>query len=181
VKDREAEFVKEVIAYNPDENLIIRKQLQKVLTIIKNREATKNATRTAERNFPKGAQIFRSTCQPCHGVDGNGTASLAPPLNKSEWVNGDKNKLIPIVLFGLTGPIKVNGHIYTKPEINGDMPGIGQNIEFNEGDISILLNYIRNAWGNSAEPVKSDDVGMTRIKFPNRQKSFTMEELNQLK
>jgi glucose/arabinose dehydrogenase/mono/diheme cytochrome c family protein len=181
LKDRESDFLKEVIAYTPDENLVIRKQLEKVLTIIKNRDATKNATKTAERNFPKGAQIFRSTCQPCHGADGNGTPSLAPPLNKSEWVNGDKNKLIPIVLFGLTGPIKVNGHIYTKPEINGDMPGIGQNIEFNEGDIAILLSYIRNAWGNSAEAVKPDDVGKARLKFPNRQRSFTMEELNQLK
>lgn len=181
VKDREAEFLKEVISFNPDENLIIRKQLQKVLATIKAREATKNATRTAERDFPKGAQIFRSTCQPCHGADGNGIASLAPPLNKSEWVNGDKNKLIPIVLFGLTGPITVNGHVYTKPEINGDMPGIGQNIEFNEGDIALLLSYIRNAWGNKAEAIKSDDVGKARLKFPNRQKSFTMEELNQIK
>jgi len=125
--------------------------------------------------------VFTSLCQTCHGPDGNGVSALAPPLNGSNWVQGDKNKLIPIVLYGLTGPIKVAGKMYQSPEINGDMPGIGANKEFSDEDIAQVLSFIRNAWNNKATPITANDVKEQRAKFTDRQKTFTMEELNSLK
>ncbi len=65
-----------------------------VVNDIKN-PGSKNSA-ALKREFPKGVAIFTSVCQTCHGADGNGIKSLAPPLNKSEWVVGDKNKFIPI-------------------------------------------------------------------------------------
>jgi len=180
LNNREAEFVKEVIAFNSDSSLVIRRQLQKVLANIRNKENAKN-TRAPEKDFPRGASIFKSTCQPCHGADGNGVIALAPPLNSSEWVNGDKGKFISIVLFGLSGPIKVNGKIYTIPEVTGEMPAIGQNREFADEDISQLLSFIHNSWNNTTEKINASDVGAIRLKFQGRQKSFTVEELNGLK
>jgi mono/diheme cytochrome c family protein len=137
--------------------------------------------RALEREFPKGSTIFKSFCQTCHGADGNGIKSLAPPLNNSNWVNGDKNKLIPIVLFGLTGPVKVNGTIYGPPEINGDMPGIGNNTEFSDEDLAQLLSFLRRSWRNNADKVTVADIKKVRTKYKGRQKVFTEAELNRIK
>lgn len=174
---REEAFKKSLAAVVPNSDLRINKQLQKVITAYKNTQKNRNPELLASQ-FPRGSAIFRSTCQTCHGADGNGTPSLAPPLNKSQWVTGDKNKLISIVLFGLTGPINVNGHVYEAPEIAGDMPGIGHNDELNDEDIAQLLSFIRQSWQNDAAKVDKKDILNIRNKYKGRQKTFTMEELD---
>src|SRR3546814_19909520 len=65
--------------------------------------------------------LFKNICQACHGPDGKGIQSMAPPLNRSEWVTGDKHRLTAIVLFGLTGPVEVHGHVYDQDDITGEM------------------------------------------------------------
>ena len=127
--------------------------------------------------YPKGSAIFQTVCQTCHGADGNGVTALAPPLNGSNWVQGDKNKLIPIVLYGLTGPIRIAGKLYKSPEINGDMPGIGSNKDFSDEDIAEILSFIRASWNNKAGQINATDIGPIRKKYNGRQKAFTMEEL----
>jgi mono/diheme cytochrome c family protein len=129
------------------------------------------------KEYPRGEGIFKSVCQTCHGADGNGVTALAPPLNGSNWVQGDKNKLIPIVLYGLTGPIRIAGKLYKSPEINGDMPGIGSNKDFSDEDIAEVLSFIRASWNNKAGRINTADIGPIRKKYNQRQKAFTMEEL----
>ncbi|WP_018614605.1 DUF7133 domain-containing protein [Segetibacter koreensis] len=180
LQNKEAAWYKEILSINPDTSIAINKRLKKVIDDISKAKNNSN-TKNIAKKFPKGVALFGSVCQTCHGVDGNGVPSLAPPLNGSNWVLGDKNKLIPIVLYGLTGPVKVAGKVYKSPEINGDMPGIGQNKEFSEDDIAQVLSFIRNAWSNKAEKISAGDITNTRSKFKDRQKSFTMEELNKLK
>lgn len=160
-----------------DTALRINKQLQKVITAFKNTQKNRNPEALAKQ-FPGGSAIFRSTCQTCHGADGNGTASLAPPLNKSQWVTGDKNKLISIVLFGLTGPVNVNGRVYQAPEISGDMPGIAHSDEINDEDIAQLLSFIRQSWQNDAGKIEKKDVSAIRAQLKGRQKAFTAAELD---
>lgn len=174
-KDQEAALLEEVIAWNPDTNLVIRRNLQKVLKDIANRRKASQGDALA-KEFPRGNLIFKTVCQTCHGADGEGIQSLAPPLNHSEIVTGKKERLIAIVLFGLTGPVEVNGKLYKAPEISADMPGIGSNDEFSDGDIAQLMSFIRNAWGNKAERVTEKDILSVREKYKGRQKSFTMEE-----
>ena len=129
------------------------------------------------KEYPRGAGIFKSVCQTCHGADGNGVTALAPPLNGSNWVQGDKNKLISIVLYGLTGPVRIAGKLYKSPEINGDMPGIGANKDFTDEDIAEVLSFIRASWNNKAGKINAADIGPIRKKYNQRQKAFTMEEL----
>lgn len=174
-KDREAALLEEVIAWNPDTNLVIRRHLQKVLSDITNRRKASQGDALG-KEFPRGNLIFKTVCQTCHGADGEGIKSLAPPLNHSEIVTGKKERLIAIVLYGLTGPVEVNGKVYKAPEISADMPGIGSNDEFSDGDIAQLMSFIRNAWGNKAEKVTEKDILSVREKYKGRQKSFTMEE-----
>jgi mono/diheme cytochrome c family protein/glucose/arabinose dehydrogenase len=181
LQNKEVAYYKEALTYNADTSLAINKRLKKVIDDIakaKNNSNTKNIA----KEYPKGIALFSSICQTCHGPDGNGVPTLAPPLNGSGWVTGDKNKLISIVLYGLTGPVKVAGKVYKAPEINGDMPGIGQSKEFTDSDIAELLNFIRHSWSNKGkDKISPADVTNTRTKLKDRQKPFTTDELNKLK
>ena len=178
--NKEDAFYKEALAINPDTGTTFNHRLKSVITNIAKAKNSSNLNKLA-KEYPRGATLFQSVCQTCHGADGNGINSLAPPLNGSNWVQGDKNKLIPIVLYGLTGPVKIAGHLYKSPEINGDMPGIGSNGSLSDEDIAQVLSFIRNAWNNKAPKIEATDIANTRKKFSNRQKTFTMPELDQLK
>lgn len=175
LKDQESEFYGEIIKVNPDTSFAINKRLKKVIDDI---QKAKTSKMDLAKDYPRGSAIFKTFCQTCHGADGNGVTSLAPPLNNSEWVTGDKSKLNAIVLYGLTGPIKIGNKLYKSPEINGEMPGIAANTQFSDQDIAELLNYIRNSWNNKGEKVDIKDVTSIRNKFKGRQKPFTMVELN---
>ncbi len=132
------------------------------------------ALRTA---LPRGYKIFNTVCQTCHGKKGEGIASMAPPLNESNWVNGNKKAFISIVLYGLTGPVEVHGKMYKAPEINGDMPGIGASDEFSDADIAQLLTFLRSAWNNKADKISAADIQQVRKANNGRQKPFTAPEL----
>ena len=43
---------------------------------------------------------------------GKGLAGIYPSLAESDWINGDPDRLIRIVLHGLSGPIEVNGKLF---------------------------------------------------------------------
>ncbi|TKC06378.1 DUF7133 domain-containing protein [Pedobacter frigoris] len=174
---KEEVFKQSIAKELPDSNLRINKQLQRAINNFKSTQKNRDPELIAKL-YPKGAALFLSSCQTCHASDGNGIKSLAPPLNKSEWVNGDKSKLISIVMFGLTGPIKVNGHVYESPEISADMPGIGHSEEISDEDIAQVLNFIRNSWQNDASKIDVKEVGAIRTKYKGREKAFTEEELN---
>ncbi|WP_411273498.1 c-type cytochrome [Daejeonella sp.] len=178
VKNEETAYSKDFFSLNSDTGLVLNKRLKKVITDYE--KAKRNKTDLAAQ-YPRGASIYKSFCQTCHGLDGNGVSSLAPPLNNSEWVVGDKNKLNAIVLYGLRGPIQIGPKLYKAPEINGDMPGIASNTDFSDNDIAQLLNYIRNSWSNRGEIIVPKDVIEIRNKFKGRQIPFTMEELNLMK
>ena len=179
LQDQEESFQKELLTWAPDSSLAINQKLQGVIATIKSNRASKDH-QVLLKEFPKGAALFTSSCQTCHGPDGNGVAGLAPPLNGSEWVTGDKNKLISIVLFGLTGPVKVKGHLYKAPEINGDMPGIGYDKDLPNEDVAQVLSYIRRSWQNNADKISAEEVSKVRQELKTRQKAFTIEELSKL-
>ncbi|HEX5153275.1 MAG TPA: c-type cytochrome [Parafilimonas sp.] len=180
LQDKEEAFYKEVLAINPDTSFLFNQHLRKVRSDIAKAKLQSNQKKIAAM-YPRGAAIYGSLCQTCHGAEGNGVNALAPPLNKSAWVTGDKNKLIPIVLYGLTGPVNVDNHLYKSPEVGGDMPGIGSNDEYGDKDIADILNYIRNSWNNTGNKITADDITNTRKKYNGRQKPFTAEELESIK
>ena len=109
--------------------------------------------------FAEGRQKYLATCSGCHGVDGKGINRFAPPLRASEWVLGDATTLSLIVLHGMEGPMVVAGKKYDAPTILPVMPA---HSTMGDADIASILTYIRNEWGNQAEPVLSRFVFSTR-------------------
>ena len=94
-------------------------------------------------------------CMACHGPNAEGTV-IAPPLAKSNWVNGPVENLIRIQLRGLQGPINVSGKAYTTPV---PMPAQAQQTD---EQIAAVLTYVRNSFGNSAPAVKPEQVKALR-------------------
>jgi mono/diheme cytochrome c family protein len=170
---KEAEFQKELAA---DSSTVISKRLKKLMDELSKKSVS---NLDVSKEYPKGANLFRSICQTCHGADGNGINGLAPPLNKSDWVTGDQSRLVKVLLYGLAGPIKVGERLYKAPEISGEMPGIASNTSFSDEDIAQVANYIRNSWSNKADKVSSKSVTEIRAKYKSREKAFTEAELNQ--
>jgi len=177
LQDREEAFQKEIAPIAPDASLAINQRIQRVITAIQNAKNNSDP-KVLARLYPRGAAIFNTVCKTCHGEDGNGVASLAPPLNKSEIVNGDHDIMISILLKGLTGPVNIAGHLYKAPEISGEMPGFADNKDFTDADIAQILNYVRRSWQNTGDRVNAGNVKAIRAKLADRQKSFTMDELD---
>jgi glucose/arabinose dehydrogenase len=101
-----------------------------------------------------GAKVYRSYCSACHQRDGKGDGSRFPPLGGSEWVSGDKKRLIEVLLKGLEGPIKVNGTPY-----NGLMV---PHTFLSDQEVAEVLTYIRTTFGNHAGAVAPDEVDRIR-------------------
>lgn len=89
----------------------------------------------------KGLVIYRSTCAPCHGADGEGIQYLAPPLNGSEYVSGPTARLAMIILNGLQGPIHIKGQLY---KFNGIMPNFRN--DFTDEEIAGIIDYLHNSF-----------------------------------
>lgn len=175
---REEAFQKEMLNILPDTALAINKRIGRVVAAIEDSKLNSDPALMA-KYYPRGVAIFGTVCKTCHGEDGNGVTALAPPLNKSEIVNGDKTVMISILLKGLTGAVKINGHVYKAPEISGEMPGFADNKDFSDDDLAQVMNFVRRSWQNKGSKVNASDVKALRVKLASRQKNFTIDELQQ--
>jgi mono/diheme cytochrome c family protein len=99
----------------------------------------------------EGSILFNSYCASCHQRDGKGDNNRFPPIAGSEFVTGDKSKLIGIILNGMQGEVKVNGKTY-----NGFMPPHAEILD--DHAIASIATYIRNNFGNHAGTVGTLEV-----------------------
>jgi len=109
--------------------------------------------RIAKRTTAKGAELFNTVCAACHQRDGQGNDRF-PPLAGSEWVTGDKKRLINVVLQGLEGEIKVKGKSY-----NNVMPKLDN---LKDEDIAQILTYVRQNFGNNSSAISTTEVRTVR-------------------
>jgi len=107
-----------------------------------------------------GAAVYQQICAACHGTNGQGVVPSAPPLANSEWATGPENRLIRLVLQGMSGTITVNGTTYQPPAILPEMPGLAAGL--NDDQIASALSYIRNSWGHSAALISPAQVATVR-------------------
>ncbi|MEO7800487.1 MAG: c-type cytochrome [Ginsengibacter sp.] len=125
-----------------------------------------------------GEGNFKTFCGTCHGQNGEGIPKVAPHLAGSNWaMNPDSSIAIRIVLDGLTGSINVTDKFYGPPDYATSMPGLRYNIETNNGVVASVITYIRNAWGNKANPVTVENVAAIRAATQQRTTSYTEPEL----
>ena len=106
-----------------------------------------------KQSINDGKEVYAGLCIACHLSEGQGIGSVFPPLAKSDYLMDDLDRSIKQLIDGSTGEIVVNGIKY-----NGTMPATG----LDDKDITNVLNYIRNSWGNEGDIVKIEKVKKVR-------------------
>jgi glucose/arabinose dehydrogenase len=98
----------------------------------------------------EGQKDYVIYCGGCHQSNGLGATGRFPSL-VSDWVTGDKNRLIDVIIHGLHGSIEVNGELFS-----GTMPAH----DFLPDDkIASILTYVRQKFGQ-----QSDSISVLEVK-----------------
>lgn len=100
-----------------------------------------------------GKKVYDSYCLACHQSGGGGVPGMYPPLTDTAWL-ADEEKLIEIVLEGLSGEIRVNGETY-----NQMMP---THNFLSDKEIAAVLNYVRKTFGGKETTIQPEQVAALR-------------------
>ncbi|BCX50164.1 hypothetical protein HAHE_40720 [Haloferula helveola] len=136
-----------------------------------------NLKGAALASYGRGKELYHgeAACVGCHGADGAGLPNLGPPLDGSEWVTGDPERLLKILLHGMTGPVKVAGETYNPPAA---MPGLSFNPAMTDARLADITTYIRNEWDNKASAVEAGTAKKVRAATAERSgRPWTADEL----
>lgn len=120
-----------------------------------------------------GEAEYQAVCMVCHQADGKGLAGVYPPLAGSEWVTGDPNVAIAIILHGLQGEITVAGQTYNQVMASW--------ASLSDAQIAAILTHERSSWGNSAAAVTPEQVAAVRSATSSRTGPWTVAELKSAK
>ncbi|MEO9894470.1 cytochrome c, partial [Aurantibacter sp.] len=101
-----------------------------------------------------GEKLYYQYCSACHQTNGKGASGRFPPLVNTDWVLGDSNRLIKVLLRGMEGSLEINGEVF-----NGVMP---QHSFLKDKEVAQILTYIRSNFGNSASKITAKQVAETR-------------------
>lgn len=117
--------------------------------------STAQSKKPAVKPVPKlaGQLIYEQNCLTCHQANGSGVPNLNPPLRETDWVLGDKTRLINVVLKGLQGQ-EIEGDVYDNAMPAHDF--------LTDVQIADVLTYIRSSFGNKASAIISDEVKIVR-------------------
>lgn len=101
-----------------------------------------------------GKKVYDQFCKACHMDDGAGVQGMNPPLVGTDWVLGDKERLIKVVLNGLNEPVEINGDIYQNAMASHNF--------LDDQQIADVLTYVRQSFGNDASAVEATEVAAIR-------------------
>ncbi|NND83325.1 MAG: c-type cytochrome [Gammaproteobacteria bacterium] len=107
-----------------------------------------------EERLANGKAVYMSNCAACHQAEGQGLPGAFPPLAKSDYLSGDRKQALKAAMFGLSGPITVNGQQY-----NAVMPSMGYLADQQLADV---LTYVLKSWGNEGAAVSVAEVAALR-------------------
>jgi mono/diheme cytochrome c family protein len=146
------------VMYKGDKNKfgdaqLAKMELREQRSYIKTPDVVKDNLQRGDRLA--GSILYTTYCANCHQSNGKGDDSRFPPLAGSDWVIGDKTRLINTILNGLEGEIKVNGQSW-----QGLMPAHSKILD--DHAIASISTYIRQSFGNKASAVSALEVSKLR-------------------
>ncbi len=137
---------------------------------------TKTDLEGAEKElFVMGEEIYNREgfCVTCHQPDGKGlSASQFPPLAKSPWVTGSKERLIKLTLHGLMGPLELMGETYP-----GQVPMTPYGGMLDDKEIASVLTFVRNTFDNKASVIMPEMVRAVREETKDKEGFYSPAEL----
>jgi mono/diheme cytochrome c family protein len=149
-----AEVVSESLQQAPDD------ELRAMAAYLKALPPTDTPAKSVKYDIPvaimaAGKDLYEKNCADCHGHNGEGREPAAPPLAGNRAVTMDSAvNPIRMVLFG------------------GYSPGTGGNprpfgmppysLVLSDEEIAEILIYVRVSWGNTARPIRGEEVSANR-------------------
>jgi mono/diheme cytochrome c family protein len=115
-------------------------------------------TNCETETYRQGRILYENFCASCHMEDGTGLSGVIPPLAGADYLRDNQKDLPCIIRVGMQGEIVVNGKKY-------DSVMKGEN-KLSHFEISNIINYINQAWGNDFGIIKFDDVQEELEKCP---------------
>ncbi|MEO6365250.1 MAG: copper-containing nitrite reductase [Luteimonas sp.] len=112
--------------------------------------AAKTGALTLADQIEAGKALFAGTCSTCHQPNGEGMAGVFPPLAKSDYLKANPERIVDVMLHGLTGPVAVNGKDY-----NSVMPPMSQ---LTDDEVANIGTYVLNSWGNPGGKISKAEV-----------------------
>lgn len=113
-------------------------------------------SREVPEYMAEGQKVYVQYCLSCHQANGSGVARLNPPLKATEYVLGDKNRLLGIIINGANIGLDIDGETYSNA-----MPAFRH---LSDEEVAQVASYIRNSFGNSAAPITAEEVSAFRSK-----------------
>ena len=104
----------------------------------------------------RGKIVYNKVCLSCHMDDGMGVPRMNPALAKSKLVAGSKTKLIRIVLRG-------SEELLNDPNRNYKNL-MASHADLTDQQISDVLTFVRNSFGNKSSIITPGDVKYVRSK-----------------
>ncbi|AJA70191.1 MULTISPECIES: cbb3-type cytochrome c oxidase subunit II [Myroides] len=114
----------------------------------KEQDVTQGVTTGQTKTALDGKNLYMNNCAACHQANGEGLSGAFPPLKNSAIVTGDNLQLFVDIIM--------NG--YDAREEYGVMPAVGTNANWTEEEVTAIVNYERNNWGNKAPLVTVEEV-----------------------
>jgi mono/diheme cytochrome c family protein len=117
-------------------------------------QETEKVEKTVDEALLAGKAVYDNYCLPCHMSNGSGAPGMNPPLTQTEWVLGDKERLIKVVLQGLNEPVEIQGEIYQNI--------MASHAFLSDQQVADVLTFVRQSFGNDASEIKLDEVERVR-------------------
>lgn len=114
------------------------------------------AEATTKESLMAGKKVYDTYCLPCHMANGLGAPGMNPPLAGTDYVLGDKERLIKVILNGLNEPIEINGEIYQNV--------MASHAFLSDQQIADVLTFVRQSFGNNASEITVSEVQSVRAK-----------------
>ncbi|MFZ6710922.1 c-type cytochrome [Undibacterium sp. TC9W] len=108
-----------------------------------------------EAVMKQGGALYKTHCMDCHGAQGEGVSNIYPALKSNPGVLSHAlSNPVRMVLSGGFPPVtKDNPRPYGMPPFANTLT---------DSEVALVLSYVRNAWGNKAEPVTPAEVNRYR-------------------
>lgn len=103
-----------------------------------------------QQPYQMGERLYKVHCSNCHMDNGEGLLALIPPLLESDYLAPNRDQLACMIRNGLQDTIVVNGKTYAEQMVG--------NTQLNEIQITNVLNYVLQKWGNNIPPFTFEEV-----------------------
>lgn len=141
------------ISYKGGATTSVRKAGRVNPSSVKDKDAMPQISASMKASYLAGKTVYTQNCQACHLADGGGVQNLNAPLIRTDFVLGNKPRLINVVLKGMKG-VDIGGEHYSNV-----MPAFDF---LTDKEIADVLTYVRNSFGNKASAVTIAEVAAAR-------------------